>query len=46
MKVAFYPGCVFEGRLYGLYVSAKLIAEPLGSNCRSWNRRRAPAPEF
>ncbi|MBV9719618.1 MAG: CoB--CoM heterodisulfide reductase iron-sulfur subunit B family protein [Candidatus Eremiobacteraeota bacterium] len=30
MKVAFYPGCVSRGACPELYVSAKLIAEPLG----------------
>ncbi len=30
MKVAFYPGCVSKGACPELYVSAKLIAEPLG----------------
>lgn len=30
MKVAFYPGCVSKGACPELYVSARLIAEPLG----------------
>jgi succinate dehydrogenase / fumarate reductase, cytochrome b subunit len=30
VKVAFYPGCVSKGACPELYVSAKLIAEPLG----------------
>lgn len=30
MKVAFYPGCVSKGACPELYVSAKVIAEPLG----------------
>ena len=30
MKVAFYPGCVSKGACPELYVSAKLIAQPLG----------------
>ncbi len=30
MRVAFYPGCVSKGACPELYVSAKLIAEPLG----------------
>ena len=30
MKVAFHPGCVSKGACPELYVSAKLIAEPLG----------------
>ncbi|MBV9333355.1 MAG: CoB--CoM heterodisulfide reductase iron-sulfur subunit B family protein [Candidatus Eremiobacteraeota bacterium] len=30
MKVAFYPGCVSKGACPELYVSAKIIAEPLG----------------
>ncbi|HXO17799.1 MAG TPA: CoB--CoM heterodisulfide reductase iron-sulfur subunit B family protein [Candidatus Dormibacteraeota bacterium] len=34
MKVAFYPGCVSKGACPELYVSAKLIAEPLGLELR------------
>jgi succinate dehydrogenase / fumarate reductase cytochrome b subunit len=30
VKVAFYPGCVSKGACPELYVSARLIAEPLG----------------
>ena len=30
MKVAFHPGCVSKGACPELYVSAKLVAEPLG----------------
>ncbi len=30
MKVAFYPGCVSKGACPELYVSAKMVAEPLG----------------
>jgi len=30
VKVAFYPGCVSKGACPELYVSAKIIAEPLG----------------
>jgi succinate dehydrogenase / fumarate reductase, cytochrome b subunit len=34
VKVAFYPGCVSKGACPELYVSAKLIAEPLGLELR------------
>ncbi len=45
VKVAFYPGCVSKGACPELYVSAKAIAEPLGTRtARARPKRRAPAP--
>jgi succinate dehydrogenase / fumarate reductase cytochrome b subunit len=37
VKVAFYPGCVSKGACPELYVSARLIAEPLGLELHELN---------